>query len=146
MKALSPIADFLENENYSKHPSILNQICKKRKNLYAVTCKIIIMITADFCILPMGIESSEIGEYVAEAVEVIKASGIKYELTAMGTQMETESLEELYKVVQDTQEAIFKMGPGRVYSVLKVDDRRDRENRTLDAKVKTVEDLMEKKE
>ena len=35
------------------------------------------MITADFCILPMGIESSEIGEYVAEAVEVIKASGIK---------------------------------------------------------------------
>ncbi len=28
------------------------------------------MITADFCILPMGIESSEIGEYVAEAVEV----------------------------------------------------------------------------
>ena len=35
-------------------------------------CKIIIMITADFCILPMGIESSEIGEYVAEAVEVIK--------------------------------------------------------------------------
>ena len=74
------------------------------------------MITADFCILPMGIESSEIGEYVAEAVEVI------------------------------TQEAIFKMGPGRVYSVLKVDDRRDRENRTLDAKVKTVEDLMEKKE
>ena len=102
------------------------------------------MITADFCILPMGIESSEIGEYVAEAVEVIKASGIK-ELTAMGTQMETESLEELYKVVQDTQEAIFKMGPGRVYSVLKVDDRRDRENRTLDAKVKTVEDLMENK-
>ena len=96
------------------------------------------MITADFCILPMGIESSEIGEYVAEAVEVIKASGIKYELTAMGTQMETESLEELYKVVQDTQEAIFKM-------VLKVDDRRDRENRTLDAKVKTVEDLMENK-
>ena len=94
------------------------------------------MITADFCILPMGIESSEIGEYVAEAVEVI---------TAMGTQMETESLEELYKVVQDTQEAIFKMGPGRVYSVLKVDDRRDRENRTLDAKVKTVEDLMENK-
>ena len=109
-------------------------------------CKIIIMITADFCILPMGIESSEIGEYVTEAVEVIKVSGIKYELTAMGTQMETESLEELYKVVQDTQEAIFKMGPGRVYSVLKVDDRRDRENRTLDAKVKTVEDLMEKKE
>jgi uncharacterized protein (TIGR00106 family) len=93
----------------------------------------------------MGIESSEMGEYVAEAVEVIKASGIKYELTAMGTQMETESLEELYKVVQDTQEAIFKMGPGRVYSVLKVDDRRDRENRTLDAKVKTVEDLMENK-
>ena len=37
------------------------------------------MITADFCILPMGIESSEIGEYVAEAVEVIDAT-VKTEL------------------------------------------------------------------
>ncbi|AMK15962.1 MTH1187 family thiamine-binding protein [Methanobrevibacter olleyae] len=102
------------------------------------------MITADFSILPMGIEGTEISEYVTRAVEIIDASGLNYQLTAMGTQIETDDLRKLYQVCADVQEAIFEMGSGRVYSVLKVDDRRDRENRTLEAKIKTVENLMMK--
>ena len=101
------------------------------------------MITADFCILPMGIEGTQIGEYVTKAVEIIEASGLTYQLTAMGTQIETEDLKKLYEVCAEVQEAIFEMGCGRVYSVLKVDDRRDRKNRTLEAKIKTVKDRME---
>lgn len=100
------------------------------------------MITADFSILPMGIEGTEISEYVTRAVEIIEASGLNYQLTAMGTQIETDDLRKLYQVCADVQETIFEMGSGRVYSVLKVDDRRDRENRTLEAKIKTVENLM----
>ena len=42
------------------------------------------MITADFCILPMGIESSEIGEYVAEAVEVIQGFWNKIRINRNG--------------------------------------------------------------
>jgi len=101
------------------------------------------MITADFCIVPMGIESSDIGEYVAEAVKIIKDSGLKYELTAMGTQIEANNLEELYTVIINAQEAIFKMGSGRVYSILKIDDRRDKEDRTLSNKIKSVERLID---
>ncbi|MBQ6813398.1 MAG: MTH1187 family thiamine-binding protein [Methanobrevibacter sp.] len=100
------------------------------------------MITADFCILPMGIEGTEIGEYVTKAVEIIEKSGLNYQLTAMGTQIETDDLKKLYEVCGEVQEAIFEMGCGRVYSVLKIDDRRDKENRTLEAKIKTVEDKM----
>ena len=101
------------------------------------------MITADFCILPMGIDGTEIGEYVTKAVEIIDASGLTYQLTAMGTQIETDDLKTLYDLWAEVQEAIFEMGSGRVYSVLKIDDRRDRENRTLEAKIKTVQDQMD---
>ena len=61
----------------------------------------------------------------------------------MGTQIEANSYEELYPVLAKAQEAVFEAGIGRVYSVIKIDDRRDLENRTLDAKVDTVNKLLE---
>ena len=79
------------------------------------------MITCDFAILPVG----------------------NCQLTGMGTQIEAENLKELYDVIAKAQEAVFEVGVGRVYTVIKVDDRRDMENRTLDAKIKTVEDMLD---
>ena len=101
------------------------------------------MITADLCIIPMGIEDSSVGEYVGKAVKIIEKSGLNYQITAMGTQIETDDLKRLYEVCAEVQEAIFNMGVGRVYTVLKIDDRRDRENRTLEEKVKSVKNRME---
>ncbi|WP_292601912.1 thiamine-binding protein, partial [Methanobrevibacter sp. UBA212] len=48
----------------------------------------------------------------------------------------------LYSAIAAAQEAIFELGIGRVYTVIKVDDRRDLENRTLDAKVDTVNEML----
>ena len=87
------------------------------------------MITTDLCIIPMGIEESSVGDYVAEAVKIIEKSGLNYQ--------------SLYEVCAEVQESIFEMGIGRVYTVLKIDDRRDRKNRTLDEKVKSVKNRME---
>ena len=100
------------------------------------------MITCDFAILPVGTETTECKEYVTAAVQSIKDSGLSYQLTGMGTQIEADDLEELYTAIAKSQEAIFKLGIGRVYTVIKVDDRRDLENRTLDAKVSTVEEML----
>ena len=100
------------------------------------------MITADLCIIPMGIEESGLGEYVAKAVQIIEESGLNYQLTAMGTQIESNDLKQLYAVCASVQEAIFEMGAPRVYTVLKIDDRRDKENRTLEEKIKSVENRM----
>ena len=100
------------------------------------------MITADLCIIPMGIEESSVGDYVAEAVKIIERSHLKYQLTAMGTQIEANDLKSLYEVCAEVQESIFEMGVGRVYTVLKIDDRRDKENRTLDEKIKSVKTRM----
>ena len=100
------------------------------------------MITCDFAILPVGCQTTECKDYVTAAVQVIKDSGLNYQLTGMGTQIEAENLEELYSAIAKAQEAVFEVGVGRVYTVIKVDDRRDLENRTLDAKVDTVEKML----
>ncbi|MDR0912616.1 MAG: MTH1187 family thiamine-binding protein [Methanobrevibacter sp.] len=100
------------------------------------------MIIADIAILPIGIDGTELGDYVAVAVETIKKSGIKYQLNAMGTLIESEFLDEIYSVIQNVQEAIFDMGINRVYTVIKIDDRRDKSNRTLEDKVNTIENLI----
>ena len=100
------------------------------------------MITADLCIIPMGIEESGLGEYVAKAVQIIEESGLNYQLTAMGTQIESNDLKQLYAVCASVQESIFEMEVPRVYTVLKIDDRRDKENRTLEEKIKSVKNRM----
>ena len=100
------------------------------------------MITADLCIIPMGIEESGLGDYIAKAVQIIEDSGLNYQLTAMGTQIEANDLKQLYSICAEVQESIFEMGVPRVYTVLKIDDRRDRENRTLEEKVKSVKNRM----
>lgn len=100
------------------------------------------MITCDFAILPVGAETTECKNYVTAAVQSIKDSGLDYQLTGMGTQIEAENLSELYEAIANAQEAVFELGIGRVYTVIKVDDRRDLENRTLDAKVDTVEKML----
>lgn len=100
------------------------------------------MITCDFAILPVGGETTECKDYVTAAVQSIKDSGLNYQLTGMGTQIEADNLEELYSAIADAQQAIFELGIGRMYSVIKIDDRRDVENRTLDAKVDTVEKML----
>ena len=100
------------------------------------------MITADLCIIPMGIKEPGVGKYVAKAAQIIEESGLNYQITAMGTQIETEDLKKLYEVCREVQESIFEMEVPRVYTVLKIDDRRDKENRTLEEKVKSVEKRM----
>lgn len=101
------------------------------------------MITCDFAILPVGCDLTECKDHVTAAVQVVKDSGLNFQLTGMGTQIEAENLKELYDVIAKAQEAVFDVGVGRVYTVIKVDDRRDLENRTLDAKIKTVEEMLD---
>lgn len=101
------------------------------------------MITADFAILPVGIDGTELKTYVKAAVQVIKDSGLTYQLTAMGTQIEAQDYKELYDCISKAQEEVFKTGTDRVYSVIKIDDRRDRPDHTLSAKIDRVEEILE---
>lgn len=100
------------------------------------------MITVDFGVVPIGTEQTDLGEYVSVAVQAIKDSGLNYELTGMGTQIEAKNLDELYEAVKSAQEAVFNVGANRVFTVLKIDDRRDKNNRGLNDKVATVDEMI----
>ncbi len=100
------------------------------------------MITADFAILPVGTQNTECRQYIKKAVQIIKNSGLNYQLTAMGTQIESDNLEELYDTITKAQEAVFEAGTDRLYTVIKIDDRRDKDDITLKSKIDTVEEIL----
>jgi uncharacterized protein (TIGR00106 family) len=102
------------------------------------SCKVI----AYFVITPVGIKSTSMGSYVAVAVAAMnEVKGLKCEITAMGTVIEADNLEQIFKAVKAAHEAIIANGILRVESTLIIDDRRDKP-RTMKDKVKTVKKYM----
>ncbi len=98
------------------------------------------MAQLEISILALGRPGTSASEYIAEAIRVAQRSGLTYQLTAMGTTLEGD-LTTLLQVAKEMHEAPFAMGIGRVYSVIKIDDRRDRES-TLEGKVLSVTEKL----
>lgn len=94
------------------------------------------MIIVEFSVIPIGVGTS-LSRYISEAVKVLEARKIKYQLTAMGTVFEVESLSEALKVVLEAHEAVVKAGALRVITNIKIDDRRDK-GVSMEDKVKSV--------
>ncbi|MEE3330648.1 MAG: MTH1187 family thiamine-binding protein [Myxococcota bacterium] len=95
------------------------------------------MAIAAVSIAPVG-EGTSVSAFVAEALKVVRAqSGVRYRLDPMFTTLEGE-LPEIFDLVLKMEEAVFAAGAERVGTVLKIDDRRDREV-AMDDKVEAVE-------
>ncbi|MCR4433824.1 MAG: MTH1187 family thiamine-binding protein [Coprothermobacterota bacterium] len=94
------------------------------------------MPVAEISIIPIGTGSTSLSDFVAEAVKVISKSGLKYELTAMGTNVEG-TLAEILSLTQEVHQAALRMGAQRVLTTVKIDDRKDKEL-TLKGKVEAV--------
>ncbi len=83
------------------------------------------MAIAEVSIVPVGTGTTSVSSYVAGALEVLKQSGLKFTLTPMGTVIEGE-LADIFAAVQGMHETPFEREAVRVYTVIKIDDRRDR--------------------
>jgi uncharacterized protein (TIGR00106 family) len=90
---------------------------------------------AEIFITPLGTGESTIREYIRALVPIVEASGLKYELTAMGTQVEG-PLDELLALVRALHDATFDAhtGTDRVITHVRLDERRG-EPLTLAGKV-----------
>ncbi|MFJ9608825.1 MTH1187 family thiamine-binding protein [Kitasatospora sp. NPDC101176] len=75
---------------------------------------------AAFSVTPLGI-GEEVGEAVAAAVRVVRASGLPNRTDAMFTSVEGE-WDEVTPVIREAIEAV-KAYSGRVSTVIKIDDR-----------------------
>jgi uncharacterized protein (TIGR00106 family) len=90
-----------------------------------------------FSVSPLGGESDSVGEAVAEAVRVVRDSGLANETTAMFTTVEGEDWDEVMDVVKRAVQAVQARAP-RVSLVLKADIRPGHTGQ-LRAKVDRVE-------
>lgn len=98
------------------------------------------MPTMEISVVPLGTGKTSTSEYIAECIRKAQELGVVYELTAMGTNLEGD-LETLFQVARVMHEAPFAKGVQRVYTVIKIDDRRDQPS-TLQSKVQSVQEKL----
>ena len=94
------------------------------------------MAIVEVSIVPIGVPNTSLSEYVADALRVLKKSGIKYDLTSMGTIIEGD-LDGILSIIREMHETPYKKGVMRVVTTVKIDDRRDKPA-TSETKVESV--------
>lgn len=100
------------------------------------------MATADLTVLALGRPDVSASGYIAAIQRrLARQDSVRYRMHAMGTSLEG-STEDILALVGELHAVPFEQGIPRVYTVLKLDERRDRPDQTLDDKVRAVEDLL----
>lgn len=97
------------------------------------------MAIIEVCIFPIG-EGTSVSEYVAGCEQVLADRGMKFRLNPMGTTIEGDA-DEIFAAIREMQESVFARGAKRVYSVIKCDDRRDKQH-SMEYKIKSVTDKL----
>jgi uncharacterized protein (TIGR00106 family) len=91
----------------------------------------------EFTMFPTDKSESKSKE-VAEVIKIIRESGVNYQLTAMATLIETQTISEALALVEKCYLKLEELGCNRVYSTLKFDIRKGHENR-LKTKIESIE-------
>ena len=97
------------------------------------------MATADLTVIALGRPDASASEYIAEIQRRLAAQDrVRYRMHAMGTSLEGTTAD-ILATVAELHAVPFEQGIPRVYTVLKLDERRDRPDQTLEDKVTSVE-------
>jgi uncharacterized protein (TIGR00106 family) len=100
------------------------------------------MATADLTVIALGRPDPSASRYIAEIQRRLAAQDdVRYVMHAMGTSLEG-STADILRIVGELHAVPFELGIPRVYSVLKLDERRDKEQ-TLEDKVASVQRLLD---
>ena len=86
-------------------------------------------------------KGSSVSEFVSRVVNIISVSGFDYKLTAMGTIVETETIEQALELVKKSYE-ILENDSQRVYSTVSLDIQTNKPMGRITGKVKSVEDKI----
>lgn len=100
------------------------------------------MAVVEISVTPLGTGSPGVSEYVAGAVKILRDSGLKYQLTPMGTIIEGD-IECIFPVLLRMHQAPFDRQAVRVSTLIKIDDRRDCPDHTMEHKVQAVMNRLE---
>ena len=83
------------------------------------------MVLSQLSISPVG-ENISLSKYVKKVIEILNKNNLKYEINDMSTVIETNNIEDLFKVIEEAHNAVFNLGAKRVITEIKIDDRRDK--------------------
>lgn len=98
------------------------------------------MAIMEISVIPLGTCSTSFSHFVAEIQKELAKTGLAFELTDMGTIIEGD-MATLTNIMQILHELPFNMGEKRVYTIVKIDDRRDKKTLIGD-KTKSVRDKL----
>ena len=91
-------------------------------------------------IAPLGTAGTSLSRYVAGVERILRNSGLKHELTAMGSIIEG-NLDEILPVLREMHEQPFGQGAARVSTLIKIDDRRDKPG-SIEGKIRSVREKL----
>ncbi|MCK4874210.1 MAG: MTH1187 family thiamine-binding protein [Sulfurimonas sp.] len=91
---------------------------------------------------PDGREGASVSKQVSKVIDAIDKSGVAYQLTPMGTVIETDTMKEALSIIELAYEQLQDCE--RVYSSLKFDIRKNTKNR-LKTKIASVEKALNRK-
>lgn len=84
------------------------------------------MIVADFSLVPMGSGTSA-GKYIRAVYEMLEESGVKFVPGPNSTSLEANTFEEIFDVIQRSNEKLKEMGVKRIITSVGIDYRLDKE-------------------
>ncbi len=91
-------------------------------------------------VVPLGTETPSVSKYVAGVERILRDSGLKHELTGMGTIIEGD-LDAILPVLRKMHEQPFSEGVRRVSTSIRIDDRRDKAG-SIEGKVRSVKEKL----
>ena len=97
----------------------------------------------DLTVTPLGTASTSMSEEVAAIWNMLeKYEGkIRYEQTAMSTLMEGD-LDDIFAIVKEIHELPFQQGAKRVATNIRIDDRRDGKEQSIQEKLASAKKKM----
>jgi uncharacterized protein (TIGR00106 family) len=91
---------------------------------------------AEISVIPIG-EGIDLASYVARIVKIIDESGLDYKLNAMGTVVEGDS-DRIFDLIKKCHNKMLETAQ-RVYTTVKIDERKDKHTKMIEHKVQAVE-------
>lgn len=91
----------------------------------------------NFAIFPLDAGKEGVSEYVSKVLQMLKDSKVSYKLNAMGTVIETETMQEALSIVNDAYEVLLPYSD-RIYATINIDARKGRNN-GMEEKINAIE-------
>jgi len=100
------------------------------------------MAIVEVTIVPLGTGTPSVSQYVADCHKVLEqATDLKVQLTPTSTVIEGE-LDLILETIRKMHETPFERDAQRVMTMIRIDDRRDKEQ-TMAGKIKAVTDKLQ---